>query len=306
MAWKMTAHKNIYCAICVSLFASSAGIYIPTLYESSGLNQSSAMQWNQRMFWAVAATMIVVSLCGLASKSWRPIVISKRNKNRRQFHLRNLFIAVTGIAVLLAIMDASQRLDSASPVRFLLLLVSLGLVVGLFAYQIGHHSHQSRTKVVAITDGDSSRRAVWSGVAFACAGVFDWFLGMSGNWLLFVWGIILVSLLWRSSVVIRIRMACFLSAVYLPYLWLFTYGWDSSRRFLFLPVFPVAPGFVPAAFVTRPENYYLLLAALVVVAESLIGMWAAQRGRRAAGWLTGFACSANLLGAFFMHALLRA
>ena len=293
--------------IIVLVVVACAGFFVPELYDSTNLDQSSDVPAADS-YRGLAAGCLVFVAGLLGWVAWRR---TRRRENagetnvRTQFGLAFVFLTTTVVAALAAALALSQQRSEYWFVGFYALIVGGGLVIGRTSFLAVSDASRADS---AKSDEPVGRRRTIFAVALSVVAIllavgwhYEFRFGLAG----LVWFAVLAAALWYANYKVKVGTVCFLAAMLLPYIWLFREDPWSDDFLRLLSFFSVAPGILPAAFIRwTPDS--LMLPTICLVIESLFGYWLAHRRPTILGWFSGFAFGFNLLASFGLHALFRA
>ena len=295
----MKLSKSVGCLFAVAACAGIAGWCIPELYDSTGLDQSSTVE-SDVLLRAVAASSLVFLAVTIGWFVWR------RRARNRQFGLRTVFAVTTVIAMVSCSWLAFQEQAEIRLVGFYVVMVLVGMLTGRLTFSASSEIPRGECNGQGRAVSKTGWRLLLTGIAFVLAQLvvcwgFEFQHGFAGV----VWLVIFGAVLRQGKHALRWGVACYLAALFLPYVWLVRTSQGLEDPLALFAFLPAAPGIAPAAMVQwTPDS--LLLPTLFLVLESLIGFWAACRSPISIGWLSGLACSASLFSSFGLHAMFRA
>ena len=304
----MSNSKTVIWLLVVVAVAATAGWCIPELYDSTELDQSSIVPWHVVLS-ALSASVLVFFAVTIGWLVWHRAVRNRGpsdNVPSRQFGLRSVFAVTTAVAMGACAWSASQKQTEIKLVGFYVTTVLAGTLVGRATFLANADSSTTETVAQDIASSDGTRRFLLAGLALISIQLgICWRLEYTHGFAGIVWLVIFAGILWYSKPRVRMGTACYMAAIFLPYVWLVRSRQGFESPSALVSFFSVAPGIVPAAMVKWTPNS-LLLATWLLVIESLVGYWVACRRQIAIGWLAGCACSASIFASFGLHALFRA
>lgn len=113
----------------------------------------------------------------------------------------------------------------------------------------------------------------------------------------------------RESWPVRWRIASNVSAMFLPFVWMVPFSRPFGRTSGLLAGLPLGPGIVYTeivrAFTSRNPDAFVLLAALLVIAQLFVGVWLARRGGKLFGTFLALELLSACLSSLAFHAAYR-